>query len=178
MVKSLCQINASVSIGRAKCFLQGRWRNPVVAGAMFLFHTPSELREWDWVGSPYLGHPCFLWPAPCLPWRPTFFSCSLPPSTEQFGFTGAAAAPGCSHCAEKTWSTFSWDVGRARAETAPLLGYGCLLLSQQERKEQVGVRKQFFSHCCMSNRPPIVLFTLLANSKILVPGGFARWQIF
>lgn len=54
MVKSLCQINASVSTGQAKCFLQGRWRNPVVAKAAFLFHASSELREWDWVGSPYL----------------------------------------------------------------------------------------------------------------------------
>lgn len=157
-VSALAEQNASSRDGGGTRSLLGLW-------------------EWDWVGSPYLWHPCFLWPAPCLGDQ---HSAAAPFHLAQssLGSPELAAAPGCSHCAEKTWSTFSWDVGRARAEAAPLLGYGCLLLSQQERKEQVGVRKQFFSHCCMSNRPPIVLFTLLANSKILVPGGFARWQIF
>lgn len=170
MIKSLSQINASVNHWPSRMLPPGMMEGSQCLPGCCWGNTSLSYPEWGWVGTPYLWHPCFLSPVPHLPWLP----CLLPPCTVQFECTRAAGAPGCIHCAEKTWSTFSWDVGRARAEAAPLLGYGCLLLSQQERKEQVGVRKQFFSYCCMSNRLPIVLFTLLANSKILVPGGFCQ----
>lgn len=80
--------------------------------------------------------------------------CPAPLHLEQGRVRGhrSLRSPGLQPRCEKLGALSPEMWGERGRRQLPRWVKSCLLLSQQERKEQVGVRKQFFSYCCMSNR--------------------------
>jgi hypothetical protein len=75
----------------------------------------------------------------------------------------------------ETWSTFSWDVGRREGGgTSPAGLTVASPFPSRKEKSRLGWESSFLATAACQIGLPIVLFTLLANSKILVPGGFCQ----
>lgn len=158
MAKSLSQIQAMSATGQRIVSSMDDVVFSALTGLLLGQHLPyiSSVSSWNEVElrSLNFGIPfCCAQPLTCLG---VLHSLPAPFHLEQrtvrFGFTGASGAPGCILCAEKLGALTPEMWGERGRRHLPCWVKGCLLLSQQERKEQVGVRKQFFSYCCMSNR--------------------------
>lgn len=94
------------------------------------------------VGPPDLWFPCSLNAHPTLTWR--VWSC-LPAST--------TCAVRCYLCTGlSSWRHFLLRCGAGEGWGASPAGLRVASYFPSRKQSPVGVRKQFFSHCCMSNR--------------------------